>query len=404
MIWIKRVEVRGLAGRTRAVQYKLNPDVNIFFGQNGSGKTGLLKILHGALASEVMPVIPVAFDSASVLVETDDVGEESRTLQRDDEFELMARELRANRRGYFHPGSIEEPIRQNGLGWQAEVKAKRNRRGASQEGLLPPNRRIRHLPHGFLSITRLTTDLSRSGRYGSPAHTLDEWEFDEIFGEALQDRWKTYTNRVLSEVRRAQEGALAQILGVVLSPQGESEATGDDIDTEQAYKRVRNFLGRQGGQSHRRSGFPKIDFGKEYKNDPKLRRVVNLIDQVEGQIEHIMKTRVALQDLVTELMGRENKKLTFTDEEIRVQLDSNRMIGLARLSSGEKQLLRVLVEATMAGPNPIIIDEPELSMHIDWQRKLLAAMRTLNPDAQIIVATHSPEIMADYEDEKIFRL
>jgi predicted ATP-dependent endonuclease of OLD family len=53
---------------------------------------------------------------------------------------------------------------------------------------------------------------------------------------------------------------------------------------------------------------------------------------------------------------------------------------------------------------PIIIDEPELSMHIDWQHDLLAALRVLNPQCQIIVATHSPEVMADVPDDKIFRL
>ncbi|TWH68621.1 putative AbiEii toxin of type IV toxin-antitoxin system [Micromonospora olivasterospora] len=117
-----------------------------------------------------------------------------------------------------------------------------------------------------------------------------------------------------------------------------------------------------------------------------------------------MKTRVALQDLVTELMGQ-NKTVYFTDEAIYVELNSRQQrIGLARLSCGEKQLLRILVETMMAGNNPIIIDEPELSMHIDWQRRLLSAMRTVNPDAQIIVATHSPEIMADYDDDKVFSL
>ncbi|MEN8215570.1 MAG: hypothetical protein ABFS56_04190 [Pseudomonadota bacterium] len=43
-------------------------------------------------------------------------------------------------------------------------------------------------------------------------------------------------------------------------------------------------------------------------------------------------------------------------------------------------------------------------MHIDWQQQLINVMTQLNPSAQIILATHSPEIMADVDDDRIFRL
>jgi predicted ATP-binding protein involved in virulence len=58
----------------------------------------------------------------------------------------------------------------------------------------------------------------------------------------------------------------------------------------------------------------------------------------------------------------------------------------------------------MAQANTILIDEPEISMHIDWQRSLVQSMTRLNPQAQIILATHSPEVMADVKEEHIFRL
>jgi len=81
-----------------------------------------------------------------------------------------------------------------------------------------------------------------------------------------------------------------------------------------------------------------------------------------------------------------------------------RQIPLAGLSSGEKQLVRILIEVIMIDESVIIIDEPELSMHIDWQRELVKAMQTVNPAAQIVMATHSPEIMENVPDECIFRL
>lgn len=82
----------------------------------------------------------------------------------------------------------------------------------------------------------------------------------------------------------------------------------------------------------------------------------------------------------------------------------DRKIALPFLSSGEKQLLFLLIETLVANVNTILIDEPELSMHVDWQKTLVRSMQLLNPNAQIILATHSPEIMADIPDDKIFRL
>jgi predicted ATP-binding protein involved in virulence len=79
-------------------------------------------------------------------------------------------------------------------------------------------------------------------------------------------------------------------------------------------------------------------------------------------------------------------------------------LPLATLSSGEKQILRILVEAIGARDSAVIIDEPELSMHVDWQRQIVSAMLVVNPHCQLILATHSPEVMAHLDDHQVFEL
>ena len=44
-----------------------------------------------------------------------------------------------------------------------------------------------------------------------------------------------------------------------------------------------------------------------------------------------------------------------------------------------------------------IADEPELSLHIEWQRKVISSIIALNPNSQIIIATHSPEIVGRFK-------
>ncbi|MFM0008239.1 AAA family ATPase [Paraburkholderia dipogonis] len=71
---------------------------------------------------------------------------------------------------------------------------------------------------------------------------------------------------------------------------------------------------------------------------------------------------------------------------------------VSALSSGEKQLLILLtyVAFPQTGSRIIIIDEPELSLHLRWQEKFLDAVRALaDRDLQLVIATHSPSIVGN---------
>ncbi len=67
---------------------------------------------------------------------------------------------------------------------------------------------------------------------------------------------------------------------------------------------------------------------------------------------------------------------------------------LSELSSGERHLLSLLTIFLITGreSNVFLIDEPEISLSMAWQRELLPLLSEFAPQAQIIVATHSPEI------------
>jgi predicted ATPase len=75
-------------------------------------------------------------------------------------------------------------------------------------------------------------------------------------------------------------------------------------------------------------------------------------------------------------------------------------IRISDLSSGEKQLLIFLAETVLRSNTPYIFiaDEPELSLHIEWQERLVPVILELNPDAQILFATHSPDIVNKFRN------
>ncbi|WP_308770259.1 ATP-binding protein [uncultured Bacteroides sp.] len=80
-------------------------------------------------------------------------------------------------------------------------------------------------------------------------------------------------------------------------------------------------------------------------------------------------------------------------------------IQLDQLSSGEKQILLILTTVFLQEEKPavLLMDEPEISLHITWQDRLIELIRKLNPNCQLILTTHSPNIFANgWEDKIVF--
>ena len=81
--------------------------------------------------------------------------------------------------------------------------------------------------------------------------------------------------------------------------------------------------------------------------------------------------------------------------------NTERVISSAKMSAGEKQLLSFVCYNAFYENIPFIIDEPELSLHVDWQRNLLPILKSQKTMNQIIIATHSPFIYSKYPDKEI---
>lgn len=71
-----------------------------------------------------------------------------------------------------------------------------------------------------------------------------------------------------------------------------------------------------------------------------------------------------------------------------------------KLSMGEKQILLLLLMVSNTEESPCIffMDEPDLSMHIDWKEILIKELHELNPNMQIILSTHAPSVITGWRD------
>ena len=113
-----------------------------------------------------------------------------------------------------------------------------------------------------------------------------------------------------------------------------------------------------------------------------------------AQAQRISAPKTTFQNLIDDLFSLTGKKIVRTENEIRFSQIGETLTPY-QLSSGEKQMLVILLTVLVEDQLPYVLfmDEPEVSLHIDWQQRLIDLILTLNPNVQIILTTHSPAVI-----------
>ena len=393
MARISFFEISGLAGRRKIAKHALREDVNVIWGYNGSGKTSLLKILHSALLNDATPLIRVPFTRATVGI-VDEHGDKEyvRTVTKDD-----LRRTDVGQLALADSDDDDEELRQQYIrNLQAHAVS------LSAEWKTEPKITTHRFAfrHGYLPISRVSEARARRRRTRPMAELIDEASFDKLFAEQITDLWFDYNQRALVQIRMAQDRGLARIIGLVLATK-ESGSPVSIEDADVAYRIVKEFFANQ-GRLGTMLNLSREAFIRNYESNRLAQEVVSEVVDVQRGINLAQEPQHEIESLLGRLYGGK-KKVELRGREVVIS-SGQTPIPLESLSSGEKQLLQLLLECLAAGPNPVLIDEPELSLHVDWQNQLVQNMRIVNESAQLIMATHSPEVMASLADHHIIEL
>ena len=110
--------------------------------------------------------------------------------------------------------------------------------------------------------------------------------------------------------------------------------------------------------------------------------------------QQISQKKTRFQDIVDELFSDTGKKMIRTANELQFTQIGEVLLPY-RLSSGEKQILIILLTVLVEDDEPYVLfmDEPEVSLHMEWQKRLIDLCLELNPNVQIILTTHSPAVV-----------
>lgn len=118
------------------------------------------------------------------------------------------------------------------------------------------------------------------------------------------------------------------------------------------------------------------------------------VENAQEKVQALAQEKLHFYDLVDRLFSDTGKTILRTSNEIVFEQRGEHLTPY-QLSSGEKQMLIILLTVLVQDRQEytLFMDEPEISLHIEWQQKLIGLIRELNPNAQIILTTHSPAVI-----------
>lgn len=127
-------------------------------------------------------------------------------------------------------------------------------------------------------------------------------------------------------------------------------------------------------------------------------RIIDVLQSGEPdaavRAQAISEPKKRFQDIIDDLFTETGKKIVRTENEIRFTQVGETLFPY-NLSSGEKQILAILLTVLVEDnlPYVLLMDEPEVSLHVEWQKRLIDLIMELNPNVQVILTTHSPAVI-----------
>lgn len=420
MFRLKNVEIKGFWGEYKVIT-DFFQDANIFIGRNGTGKTTFINILQAIITVDIGMLQDMQFESAVINLED---GRKKRKI----EVSKHAENLKYNSLAYkIGTKTFELPILPDN-----DIRYISERRGRFHPKFYKSIREIKEELNTLIRLSYLSVHREKiiqedpfsdsSREYGNP--------IDIKLGHLLSSLTK-YQFQLETELsglsKKFQENVLKSMLynpdfdQVDINKKINLNLRSISIGLKQAYRGlgILDNVISDTVEEHVKAISKATESINSYVDDPKkpvypndvtpltlLRRtekIIKLSADLEEKKDEIFKPLNNYIKLLNDFHATKEFALNERNKGGLQVTKKGAEIPIAQLSSGEKQLIILLTETLIQreAQTVFIADEPELSLHIEWQRKIVPSLRKLNPNAQIIVATHSPEIVGKLKSNTI---
>jgi len=420
MFIINRVEIEGFWGKYK-IATDFHSDVNIFIGKNGTGKTTFINILSAVLKGDLKSLLLHDFQKITILLSDEDSKNRTISVTKIESAESSLQNInyKIGTKSYKFTISARE----------VDMLARNlRRRSMIGDSLIELEHEIAKLVNiSSLTVHRITFEYTeddyRVGR--RPEFVMPP--IDQRL-EELTQRLKGYQLTLAKQANEISSKLQKEVLASILyNPDFDkfliNESQIDLAKVKEELSRAYKELGAFDNSTpkkideHINALSRSLDSILESRNSQSknlriddimpmslLRRTQHIIE-LSLNAEKEKQKVFELIDLFTQTIKSfmDDKDITMTPNGDLQITKEKKVINMSALSSGEKQLLILLIETLLQKNAPFIFlaDEPEISLHIDWQSKIIPSIKQLNTSAQVIVATHSPEIAAGGQDKVI---
>lgn len=364
---IRRFEIGGLWGQEGVISSSLDERLNIVTGRNGSGKTTVIKLLWYIISGNIAQARrEIDYDYA--LVETDHYT--IKTVKKGP----TETRVELTRNGQTRIMEDEED-EDGDIAFDAEQAAKNILEDIDRSLFFPTFRRIEG---GFA-----TESISNRNALSSPNMFLNRTaKAKSNLEEALTGVSNSLTNEEHTFVSSISTSDVVSLLFRRYTEMSEIANTYQREVSQEVIDDIRAFENQA---------------AKGQTAESVLEAVKAKIESIDADRERTFAPFDAIQKTVTSVLKHSGITLTG-----RISFgDAANAVNSTALSAGEKQLLSFICYNAFYRNAVIFIDEPELSLHVDWQRTLFDILEEQGTSNQFIVATHSPFIYSRYKDHEI---
>ncbi|NET43866.1 AAA family ATPase [Okeania sp. SIO2B3] len=445
--YIKHLEAKGIYG-IFDINVDFHQGVNVLFAKNGKGKTTLLHIIANLLNENYERFVFIDFDYINLRM-SDESQVELKNNRNDDEIILFLDGREATRITFKRTQEINTklfPVFSNIASAVADLCNKIPNQSSEEQSITDAFSAAAKVPINYNILNHSQEQKLITAYFPAFRSMIEAWastkeergKLKDIFDEEKQRRKTDFARQIFGDfvplLNYPSIIEIEQVLNQEISQafhqlnQAQEKYLGNLIP--QIFHALSNSKNSKPVEEDSNSILEEI---KQLSNDLKFQMPKDLRTAVESFQADEQSKEAAVRILITyrealQKISDEQKTYfqniekylaavnSFLDsKEIEIIFKNSPILGInfhndmptipgisKALSSGERQILTMIYAASqMSEQEIVLIDEPEISLHVDWQRKLLEKISQQLGNKQIIACTHSPVVGADYEDEII---
>lgn len=423
MYKLKEVEIIGFWGQHR-IKTSFHDDVNIFIGKNGTGKTTFMNLMQAVLAVDLEELSNLQFESIILKITKGGRSKKIQVHKNPDELlEYKSITYQISRTKFNFPILPRDSHYNKYRNTRLHPKLQREISELKEEmGNL--------VGLSFLSVNR-EDNIDIDEYRGRRELVVNSVDFKLM---KLMNDFTTYQLQLESEISNLSNKFQKDVLrSMLFNPEFDNVPINKTIDLDaeaidelktrlqDAYRDL-GILDKkilEGINQHIESISKAVEAINKSVQSPenpvyvnhvtpltllrRTRKIVTLSTKLQEDKLNIYKPINDYLNLLKSFVAGKTFTTSNKNQGGLIVHKAKEAFPINQLSSGEKQLIILLTETLLQKQASTIFlaDEPELSLHISWQRKILPSLNELNPNAQIIVATHSPEIVGKWASNAI---